>query len=131
MVEQAPGVLVGVLHWVRKHYRASQGHHYTHLLAGVILGVVALASAGSASAGPGSTGPTISGPQIEQLLRANLGAAPGVAVDPSQIRCPATRLYGDGDVAPCSVPVGNGAVQVLLVTLFKDADGWRFVIGVQ
>lgn len=93
--------------------------------------VAPLMSPPSSVGDPGAPGPTISGPQIEQLLRANLGAAPGAAVEPSQIRCPATRIYGDGDVATCSVPVGNGAVEVLLVTLFKEPDGWRFAVGLQ
>ncbi len=101
----------------------------TRVVVATALGGVALmTSSGSASADPG---PTISGPQLEQLLRTNLGAAPGAAVQPSQIRCPATRTYGDGDVATCSVPVGNGAVEVLLVTLFKEPNGWRFAIGIQ
>jgi hypothetical protein len=78
-----------------------------------------------------SDSPTISGPEIEQLLRANLEAVPGSGTDPSQIRCPVTREYRDGDVARCSVPVGNGGVEVLLVTLFKEGDGWRFTIDIQ
>jgi hypothetical protein len=81
--------------------------------------------------GTGSTSPTLTGPEIEHLLRANLTAAPGAAVDPSHIRCPSTREYGDGDVARCSVPVANGAFQILLVTLFREPDGWSFNIDIQ
>lgn len=85
----------------------------------------------SSEAQPGQPGPTISGPEIEQLLRTRLAAAPGSTADASRIRCPATRDYGDGDVARCTVPVGNGSIQVLLVTLFQEGANWRFAIDVQ
>ena len=85
----------------------------------------------SAEAQPGQSSPTISGPEIEQLLRANLEAAPGSTADASQIRCPATREYRDGDVARCSMPVASDSVEVLLVTLFNEGDGWRFAIDIQ
>lgn len=97
-----------------------------------LLGLVTLtippAEADPIEVGPS---PTISGPEIEQLLRANLQAAPGATTDASQIRCPVSRVYFDGDLARCSVPVGNGGVEVLLVTLFREGDGWRFAIDVQ
>jgi hypothetical protein len=74
---------------------------------------------------------TISGPEIEQLLRANLTSATGSRADPSQIRCPATREYQDGDTVSCSVPVGNGSVEILLVTSYHEDGGWRFAVDIQ
>lgn len=79
----------------------------------------------------GDKGRTISGPGIEQLLRDKLTSAPGSTADPSQIRCPVDRQYQDGDTAKCSVPLGNGSVEILLVTLFREGDGWRFAVDVQ
>lgn len=85
------------------------------------------------TAGPSAAEPTttISGPQIEQLLRANLQAAAWSGADVSQIHCPSTRDYGDGDVARCAVPLANGGVEILLVTLFQRSEGWQFAIGLQ
>jgi hypothetical protein len=99
------------------------------LLAAIGISMSALASPAVCEAQPG--GSTISGPQIEELLRANLAAARGTATDPSQIRCPATREYVDGDVARCTVPVGNGNIEILLVTLFQEGANWRFAIDIQ
>lgn len=79
----------------------------------------------------GSKGTTISGPEIEQLLRANLTSVSGSRADATQIRCPANRQYRDGDTAKCSIPVGNGSVEILLVTLFREDDGWQFAIDIQ
>lgn len=85
----------------------------------------------SSNAQPRQPSPTISGPEIEQLLRTNLEAAPGSTADASQIRCPNSREYRDGDVARCFMPVGIGSVEVLLVTLFQDGDGWQFAVDIQ
>lgn len=99
-------------------------------LVGLAVATVATAVMAAAPAYP-DPGSTIPGPEIERLLRANLQPSPGSAADPSQIRCPATREYRDGDVARCSMPVGNGTVEVLLVTLFREGDSWRFTIGIE
>ncbi len=45
--------------------------------------------------------------------------------------CAEKGEYRDGDVARCSMPVGNGTVEVLLVTLFREGDSWRFTIGIE
>lgn len=74
---------------------------------------------------------TISGPELEQLLRAKLTSADGSGADPSQIRCPSTRQYRDGDTVSCLIPTGEGSVEILLVTLFQESGGWRFAIDVQ
>jgi hypothetical protein len=74
---------------------------------------------------------TISGPQIEQLLRASLAPAFESTADPSQIRCPGSREYRDGDTVSCSVPIGNGSVEILLVTLYYQDGGWRFAVDIQ
>lgn len=79
----------------------------------------------------GGKGGTISGPEIEQLLRDKLTSAPGSTANPSRIRCPVDRHYRDGDTAKCSVPLRNGGVEILLVTLFREGDGWRFAVDVQ
>jgi hypothetical protein len=101
------------------------------LLAAALSFVGSLLLPVSSEAQPGQPSPTISGPEIEQLLRTNLEVAPGSGADASQIRCPTSREYRDGDVARCLVPVGNGSVEVLLVTLFKERDGWQFAVDIQ
>lgn len=98
------------------------------------LTVVATSTVGSfSSEGVADAQPetSISGPQIEQLLRANLQAAAWSGADVSQIHCPSTREYRDGDVARCAVPLANGGVQILLVTLFQKSDGWQFAIDIE
>ena len=94
------------------------------MLAAVVSGLLAVGCAGD-------KGTTISGPEIEQLLRDKLTSAPGSTANPSKIRCPVDRQYQDGDTARCSVPLRNGSVEILLVTLFRDGDGWQFAIDVQ
>jgi hypothetical protein len=79
----------------------------------------------------GDKGKTISGPEIEQLLRDQLTPASGSRADPSQIRCPVDRRYQDGETAKCSVPVGNGSVEILLITIFREGGGWRIAIDIQ
>ncbi len=97
----------------------------TVVTTGCVIGT--FVSAGIAYAQPS----TISGPQIEQLLRDNLQAAAWSQVVVSQIHCPSTREYGDGDVARCAVPLANGGVEILLVTLFQKSDGWQFAVDIQ
>jgi len=92
---------------------------------------IVVASIFSSAAVQAQPSPTISGPDIELLLRTNLATAAGSGADSSLIRCPATRVYQDGDVARCTVPVGSGSIEILLVTLFYEGDRWRFAVDVQ
>lgn len=75
--------------------------------------------------------PLLSGGELQSLLRSNLGAADGSSARTNTIACPASRDFGDGDVARCTVKTSGDAIEVLVVTVFREGDDWRLGIDVE
>ena len=105
------------------------GTRLRDVLMGVwFIGTVALSVLGAVQAAHRE--PSLSGTELQSMLRSNLGATEGSPARTDTIACPTGRNFVDGDVARCTVKTYGNTTEVLVVTVSRESDDWRFGIDI-
>jgi hypothetical protein len=122
--------------WRRSHFYVDRhpdgeaaGTRLRDVLMGVwFVGTVVLSVLVAVQAADGEA--SLSGTELQSMLRSNLGAAEGSPARTETIACPTSRDFVDGDVARCTVKTYGNTTEVLVVTVSREGDDWRFGIDI-